>query len=243
MASWTLFGTPVFNTTAGTKTVTATPSVGDLIVVPVSHSSTADDVAPTDDNADGLGTYSLVQLSSGTNMIAVYVRNALIGSATSTTVTHAITGSNGGGLVPMRLSGMSRVGTAAVRQRDATNDVAANLPSVTMPLGAVLTTNPVLGLIQNITNPAGQTEQSSPAYTERFDGGYTIPTQGFQVMTIDSGETGTAVSWGANSPSAWRAMVVEFDASVPAAGHPTMRRWGGVPGMGTRGLGNMWGSL
>lgn len=240
MAAWTVFGTPVFNTTAGTKTVTATPAVGDLLVVPVSHSSTSDDVAPTDNNADGLGTYSLSMLSSGTNMIAVYVRNALVGSATSTTITHAITGSNGGGLVPLRLSGMTLVGTAAVRQRDATNDIAAVTPAIVMPSGAILTTNPVLGLIQCITTTAGsQTEKSG--YAEHFDNGYSTPAQGFQVMTIDSGETGSAIAWGAASPSAWRAMVVEFDASVPG-GQPTMRRWGGVPGMGARGFGKMWGS-
>lgn len=213
MASWQLFGTPVFDSVAGLKAVTATPAVGDLLVVPVSHSSTDLDIAPTDDNADGLGTYALVQLSSGVNMIACYVRNAFVGSATPTTITHNAAESNGGGLVPLRLSGMTRSGTSAVRQNDATNNSSAVTPSVTMPLGAVLTGNPVLGLIQNITNPGGQTERSSPAYTEQFDGGYALPTQGFEVMTLDSGETASAIAWGANSPSAWRAMVVEFDAS------------------------------
>ena len=59
MATVTLLGTATFNTTSGTKTVTATPAVNDLIVIVTANTgSTTTTAAPTDNNSSG--TYTVV---------------------------------------------------------------------------------------------------------------------------------------------------------------------------------------
>ena len=85
-ATVTLLGTATFNTTSGTHTVTATPAVGDLIVIVTANSgSTITTAAPTDNN--GTGTYTLVNTAvkaTSADTMQIYVRTALIASATST---------------------------------------------------------------------------------------------------------------------------------------------------------------
>ena len=91
MAAVTLLGTATWNTTSGTKTVTATPAVGDLIVIVTANSgSTGTGFAPTDNNSSG--TYTLVNTSvkaTSADTMQMWVRNALITSATSTVFTQA----------------------------------------------------------------------------------------------------------------------------------------------------------
>lgn len=56
MAAATLLGTATFTTASGSKTVTATPAVGDLIIIVCAHTgNTVVGIAPTDNNSDGLG--------------------------------------------------------------------------------------------------------------------------------------------------------------------------------------------
>jgi len=50
-----LLGTPTFSTTSGTKTVTATPVVGDLVVIITAHSGNTSAAAPTGYH-EGMGT-------------------------------------------------------------------------------------------------------------------------------------------------------------------------------------------
>lgn len=57
-------------------------------------------------------------------------------------------------------------------------------------------------------------------------------------VELTTGATGTSI--------AGRQMVVTFTATLPSTGHPTMRRWGGVPflggiGIGQKGPGRTWG--
>src|SRR5436190_22496678 len=98
MASVTSLGS-LFDTNSGTHTVTATPAVGDLIVIVIASTGYTGTVAPTDNNSDGLGAYTLAQSNvkvTSADKMACYVRNELVKSATSTVFTHAPGATTGG---------------------------------------------------------------------------------------------------------------------------------------------------
>lgn len=219
MAAVTLLGTVTFNTTAGSKSVTATPAVGDLIVLFCAHTGTAGSTAPTDNQG---GTYSLVKTSTkaaGVDIIEVWIRNSLVSSAVSHVITHNPNAgtTSGGGIVACKVTGMSRSGSSAVRQAGARAQAAAGLtPSVTMDTGAILTGNAVLEAIFNTTNPAGLTPPAS--HTELTDTGYATPATGIEVASRDSGETGSVLTWGSTSATAFCGVAVELDTSAVAGG-------------------------
>jgi len=201
-----------YTTATGTKTVTATPSLNDLIFIVTAYSGGSGTTAPTDNNSDGKGTYDLVN-SVGT-LLFFWVRHALIGSGTSTVFTWAPGTTTGGGLVVLNVSGMSRYSTSAIRQSNVeTLQLSGTTPTVALG-EAVLTGNPVIGAVLNGTNPATMTPRSSPSYSEAADLGYNTPSTGLEVMYINSGETASSIAWGGTSPSAYRAAVAELDASA-----------------------------
>src|SRR5262245_22496776 len=112
-------GTRVFTTASGTKTVTATPAVGDLIIIVTAHSGNTSGTAPTDDNSDGLGTYTLIDTAvkaSSADTMKAWVRNSPIGSASSTVFSHAPGTSTGGGLGVFKCTEITKKGSAAIRQ-------------------------------------------------------------------------------------------------------------------------------
>lgn len=230
MAAVTLLGAVTYNTTSGTKTVTATPAVGDLIVIITAHSGNTSVATPTDNNSDGLGTYTRINGALGASsadLLSVHIRNALIGSATSTIFTHAPGASSGGGLAVFKVTGMSRVGAVASRQTAKQENQAAGGTPTPVFGSAVLTTNPVIGAVGNGTNPATMTPRSSPTYTERNDSGYNTPARGLETMSIDSGETATSIAWGGTSASAFADLVIELDASAaPSVTYPMLERIG-----------------
>src|SRR3990170_2072154 len=100
-----------WTTTAGNKTVVATPAVNDLIVVVhgMSGWGAGDASTITDNNAGGGGTYSKAMIEGtstggGTaGMLLISIRTALITSATSTTFTCTNTGDTGGGLTVLKV--------------------------------------------------------------------------------------------------------------------------------------------
>ena len=212
-----------FNTTAGTKSVTATPAVNDLIVIITGATSTgsADETtAPTDNNSSG--TYSKIVVGqSGSNLgrLIGWVRTALISSAVSTIFTYNPTiGTNtGGGLQVLKVTGMSRTGLSAILQSAKQDSQTAGTTPAPVFAAAVNTANPVIGAVMNASNPAALTPRSSPAYTERTDVGYATPTTGRETMTIDSGETATTITWGGTSATLFGDIVMELDISAPPA--------------------------
>lgn len=215
MATVSLLGTATFNTTSGTKTVTATPAVGDLIVIVTAHSGNTSAAAPTDNNSSG--TYTLAETSvkaTSADTMRIFIRDSLIASATSTIFTHAPGASSGGGLVVLKVTGMSRTGASADKQSAKQDNQAAGGTPAPVLGTAVLTGNPVIGAVFNASNPAALTPRSSPAYTEAFDNGYNTPTTGLEVMYISSGETGTTITWGGTSATAFGSLVLELDASA-----------------------------
>jgi hypothetical protein len=191
-----------------------TPANGELLVALVVASGTVD----AGDMTDSIGgtwtkiTSALNQASADT--IYVFVRTALIGTGVSMTVTFDCTGDNATGVVIFvaGVSGMAKVGAAAVRQSDITeNTGAGTTPSITFP-AVCLTTNPTIVVIGNATNPAGCTPPTN--WTELGDTGHATPDRGGEYAHRDSGFTGTTITWGAASPSAWGAIGIELDTSA-----------------------------
>lgn len=201
MATGTAAGS-TWNTTAGNKTVVATPAVSDLIVVVhgMSGWASGDDSTITDNNAGGGGTYTKLgtataPLSTGGGTggaLWISVRNALVTSATSTTFTATITGDTGGGLTVLRFSGMTRTGSSAIKQSIGESNQTENPPTITFG-ATTLTGNPVVLAVLGEDNPAGVTPPTG--FTEAVDTGWATPTTGIEVCWDDAGNTATLFSW------------------------------------------------
>src|SRR5262249_36569936 len=101
---------------------------------------------------------------------------------------------------------------------------------------SALTGNVTLGAVFNANNPAAMTPPTS--WTEQNDTGYNTPTTGQEYVSRDSGFTGTTITWGNASGSAFSAITVELDTtSTPAApATPTLVQ--AVSGSNTKGSAN-----
>lgn len=232
-AAVSLLGSTI-NTTAGAKTVTATPAVGDLILVfvVVSGDTTWDN--PTDNNSSG--TYTLIgsQINNGGSIYgSLYIRDSLISSANSTVFTLSNPGSDtGGGLVVIKVTGMAKAGSSAVRQSK--SNFGSGTPTTGSWPSAKLTTNPVIGALINGSNPAGITPTTS--YSELLDTGYSTPTTGVQIQSINSGDTSNNMTWGSAPASNYACIGVELDATNIVAGTPNTEGdsyLGGAGGVGS----------
>lgn len=214
-----LLGTPTFNTTSGTKTVTATPAVGDLIIIITANSgSTTTTAAPTDNNAGGGGTYTLINTAvkaTSADTMQVWVRNNLITSATSTVFTQAPGTTTGGGLVVIDCQGGDKAGSSAVVKSAIQSNQAAGGTPAPVFASAVSSINAVIGAVFNASNPATITPRTN--FTELYDSGYNTPATGLEVMSRNSGETGTTMTWGSTSATAYASLVIEVDARVTHA--------------------------
>lgn len=201
-----------WNTTAGDKTVTATPAVGDLIVIVASTSGLAGGTtACSDDNSSG--TYTQVDSDrtgfSTTGVLTVWVRTALIPAATSTVFTASQTGSSGGGLVVLRVSGMALTGASAVRSNGGQSTGTAG----TTPAPALNQTpharNPVITAVSNGTNGGGTTARTD--YTDVAVTGYNTPATGLDVCYKPRGENSATITWGGTSATAFASVAIELE--------------------------------
>lgn len=217
MASVTLLGAATFNTSSGTHTVVATPAVGDLIVIIAANTGNTSNALPTDNNSGGAGTYKQVNTcvkATSADTMKAFIRDNLIASASSTTFTHAVGTSSGGGLAVLKVTGMSRQGLNAIVQSAVQSNRSAGGTPTPVFGTAAQTANAIIGAVFNATNPATMTPRGTPAYTERVDAGYATPTTGLEVMSIDSGETGTNIAWGGTSASAFCSLALELNTSL-----------------------------
>ena len=214
MATLTQLGTSTFTTISGTKTLTATPAVGDLVLLITAHTGNTSVIAPTDDQG---GVYEQAPPSAVMNVSAdtmqFWVRTTLIPSAISMVFTHAPGTTTGGGLIGIVSNGGTRVGKDAIGQTAVENNLAAAGTPAPVFAAAPVTANPVLGVVFNNTNPATMTPRTG--YVERFDNGYTLPATGIEGMTINSGETSPTITWGGTSASIYCTLAAEFDQTAP----------------------------
>ncbi len=210
MASITLLGS-IFDTNSGTHTVTATPAVGDLIVIVTMGSGNTSSATCTDNNSSGAYTIinSALKVSSADKM-TIQIRTALIAAANSTIFSYAPGTSTGGGIAVYKVTGMNQVGAAAAVQSAIQSNIASGTPAPVMG-GAVKTQNPVIMAAFNGTNVAGLTARSSPAYTLDVNTGYNSPTSGASCTHVNSGETASTLTWGSSSASAFCSIAVELD--------------------------------
>jgi enamine deaminase RidA (YjgF/YER057c/UK114 family) len=212
VATWTTGGggdnlstnTAVYTSAANTTV----PAVGDYIVVLVVASDSLDAAVVTDDLG---GTYTRVRqttFNGGVDQVAIYIRDAAVTTTNPLKTSVDFTGDNATGCTwrDFRLAGA----TGAAVKSGANTGGAGTTPSVALG-SAVATANPVIGAVGNKTNPAGITQPSG--WTEASDLGYNTPTTGREFADRDSGETGSTITWGSTSATAWGAVVVEFEAA------------------------------
>lgn len=210
-----------WNTTAGNKTVTATPALSDLIVVVhgISGWASGDSSTITDNNSDGLGSYTRIgtataPLSNGGGTACalwISVRNSLIGSATSTIFTATNSGDTGGGLTVLRFSGMSRTGSSAIKQSIGESNATENPPTITFS-ATTDTANPVILACMGEDNPLAITPPTG--FTEADDTGWATPTTGIEVCWDDSGNTATLFSWTGGATTDHNEVGLELDTSA-----------------------------
>lgn len=223
-----------WNTNANSQQVVATPAVDDLIVIVHGASGWASGETGTVGDDQG-GSYDIVggdPLSSagGTGgALWISIRTALIASAVSFTWTVNNQAATGGGLTVFRVSGMSRVGSGAVKQVVGESTQTENPPSIAFG-AATLTENPIILAVLGEDNPAGVTPPTG--FTEAHDGGWATPTTGIEVCFVNSGQTSSSYAWSGGALTDHNEVGIELDTSAAATGHPTMRRWGGTPHLG-----------
>jgi hypothetical protein len=158
--------------------------------------------------------------ATGSDRLQVFVSDALVSNTASQTVTVSNTSDEGNGSIIFvySISGMSRVGTDAVRQFKVRGPELSTVDLEVTFDAAALTTNPTLVVMSNASSPAGVSPPTNWTENASGDLGYSNPTQGAECAHRDSGFTGTTVTWATNSASAWGAIIVELDASAIHSG-------------------------
>lgn len=192
-----------------------TPAANELLVVFVTASGTVE-ASPTVTDSQGLN-FSLVTsglYGTGSTMFCFVAVKLAANSAMTVTFNCPNDAATGAVVQVAGVSGMTRVGTGAIKQSQIVANHASGTPAPVFSNSA-LTGNPTLGLVANSTNPATMTTPTN--WTERNDTGYATPTTGAEYVSRDSGFTGTTVTWGSSSASIYGAMIIEMDTSAPAA--------------------------
>lgn len=202
-----------------------TPALSDLLVIIVATSASIEPTAAGAYTDDRGGTYHKANFSlrSGNGSSNyIFVRNQLVASAVAHIGTFTCTGDAATGAVTFayRVSGMTRAGSSAVRQTAIqSNQAAAGTPAPAFAIAA-LTGNPCIGMVGSAANPTAVTPPSgwTESVTPLFDTGYATPSAGAQACHINSGFTGTTVTWGSTSGGAFGDIIIELDTSLPLIG-------------------------
>ena len=226
-------GVSLYNTgnTATYTTGNVNQATNDLLVAFCSPTAEVSTDWVVSDSQGGTWTKVVRAVRTGSaTFMELWVRDALCANATALTVTfsHAAGNATGCSINVLRISGMSRAGITAIRNSTQfgkqDNGAAAGTPAPALPVAA-LTGNPCVGAVGNSVNPAAMTAPAS--WTERFDSGYATPAAGMESVSIDSGFTGTTVTWGSTSGGTFCAIVAELDTSAAGAAEDPMPYVGG----------------
>lgn len=198
---------------AALTTGSFTPAASDLLVAFAVVTGQASGGVFTDSQTLGWEEVAFPLKASSADTLVVAVANTAA-AASSMTVTFTPAGSptsTGVAISVVRVSGMTRLGWNAVRQVQFQQNQSSATPAPVFPQAA-LTGNPCLGAVANATNPAGMTAPSG--WSELHDTGYATPTTGLETVAIDSGFTGTTVTWGSSSASAFCSAIIELDTTA-----------------------------
>lgn len=212
----TLFGSSFATTNSSAFTATATPAVGDLLVVIGGFTGNTTTPTVTDNNSSG--TYTLVNSAlkaTSADKLYMWVRNARIASAASTVVTITPSGATtGGGLAVYRIAGGDRVGSAAVRQSAVQANQTSGTPAPAMA-AAANRKNVILGGVMNAKNPAGTTAPTGFARDTNL--GYATPTAGLTTVSKVSDFGLSTLTWGGTG-GVFASIVAEFDVDIASVG-------------------------
>lgn len=212
----TLFGSSFATTNSSAFTATATPAVGDLLVVIGGFTGNVATPTVTDNNSSG--TYTLVNSAlkaTSADKLYMWVRNARIASAASTVVTITPSGATtGGGLAVYRIAGGDRVGSAAVRQSAVQANQTSGTPAPAMA-AAANRKNVILGGVMNAKNPAGTTAPTGFARDTNL--GYATPTAGLTTVSKVSDFGLSTLTWGGTG-GVFASIVAEFDVDIASVG-------------------------
>jgi hypothetical protein len=211
MPAWTFAGS-TWTTAAGDKTVTATPAIGDLIVIIAASSGlSGGTTAVTDNNSSGTYTQADSDRTgfSTTGVLTVWVRTALIPAASSTIFTAAQAGSTGGGLHVYRLSGMTLTGASAVRSNGGESSGVAGTTPAPVLNQTPHDRNPMLIAVAAGANAAVMNPRTG--YIEGADGGYNTPATGLGSAVLDSGENAATLTFGGTTSTAFASVGVELE--------------------------------
>lgn len=210
----TLLGTSVFDTTTGTHTVTATPTVGDLIAIVVANDGFTAGSTVTDNNSGGAGAFTRIcsaLKATSADLLELHIRTALVVSGTSTIFSATGASSTGGGITVYRITNMTRLGAAGARCFGTqANQASGGTPAPVLSL-LPSTTNPIITAVFNATNVGGVTARASPAYTRDTNLGHATPTEGMCVAHVNGSETTATITWGGTSASAFCSLAVEIN--------------------------------
>jgi len=199
------------------------PASGVLLYVEVIASGTTDPGTSVTESASET-TFSLIGTAvtaSSANTLYAYVSNGKTTSTTSRTVTFNCpnTAATGALVGVYAITNMTALGLSAFVQEAVANNVGASTTPAPVFPSAVLTADPVLAFVGNATNPGGITAPSSWHTTDSY--GYATPTTGFSGSYINSGFTGTTVTWGSTSTAHGDFAVELTSGSGPAAATKT----------------------
>jgi hypothetical protein len=204
------------NTAVSPRTTGAfVPTAGSLMLAFTFSSGTA----------VGFGTFStnngIAFVKAGTSAAAggnAHALHCFVATSTSNAVSQTATfnsvgdQSTGNIIFIFEVIGASGTGTSAIEQTAKQDNQAG--PSTPAPAFSVAASsaNVIAGCVGiEGANPATITEPSG--WTERGDTGYATPTTGAEYATLNSGFSGTTVTWG-SSESIYCSMIVEIKAAV-----------------------------
>jgi hypothetical protein len=213
-------GVSATSTTDNTALTSAsfTPNADDLLIavgMVKGHFNQSGHVF-TDSQALGFTQITFARFNGSTDSITIAVANAFAANSGMTvTLTPSSTTCTGLALSVLRVTGMAYAGLTAIRQSSfQSNQAAAGTPAPAFGVIS-LNDNPTIGAVGNGTNPAGMTPPAS--WSERHDIGFATPDGGLETCNLNKAFSGTTVTWGSASASAFAALIIELDASEPWA--------------------------
>lgn len=219
MGAYRAISTATSTTGSSTRTISISAQAGDLLVVCAATQS-GTGISASSMTDDQSGTWQISSLPNaqftGGSALAygiVYTRNQIVASTATINITINYTDTQDATcLACLAFTGFTRVGSGAQRQSKVTNNGSAGGTPAPAFTSSALTGNVTFGVIVNASNPAGMTTPTN--WTERGDVGEATPTTGLEVVTRDSGFTGTTVTWGSTSATSFGAIIVELDTSA-----------------------------
>ncbi len=191
-----------------------TPAVDDLIVHLVATSGSVEPTAAGAVTDNQSGTYTLVAFalrSSSASSVYAFVRDQAVASAVTHTLTFACSGDAATGCCQKSLlvAGMSKYGAAAIRQsKVSSNNAAGGTPAIAFD-SSCLFGNVTIAIVGAAANPPAITQPTN--WTEQTDNGVNTPSQGFEIVSRESGFDGNTITWGGTSAAAFGLVAIELD--------------------------------